>query len=89
MLSRKTPQRMCIVCRGLFDKKDLRRVVRTPEGEVRFDPTGKAAGRGAYLCKDPECLKKCVKGKVLNKIFKTPITEEAYAALQQNYESES
>ena len=81
------PQRMCIACRRLFDKRDLLRIVRTPQGEVRFDPTGKAAGRGAYLCKDPECLKKTVKVKLLNKIFKVEISEEAYRNLSEQYES--
>lgn len=79
---------MCIACRGLFDKKDLIRVVRTPAGEVLLDPTGKAAGRGAYLCTDPDCMKKCVKNRLLNKSFKTMISEEAYANLLVAYESQ-
>ena len=69
MRKQSTPQRMCVSCRRLFDKRDLLRVVRTPEGEGLFDPTGKAAGRGAYLCKDPECLKRAIKTKVLNKVL--------------------
>jgi len=81
------PQRMCVSCRQLFDKRDLLRIVRTPEGEVRFDPTGKMAGRGAYLCKDPECLKRTVKTKLLNKVFKTVISDEAYKSLAEQYES--
>ena len=79
--------RMCIVCRGLFNKKDLHRVVRTPAGEVLFDPTGKAAGRGAYICSDPECWKKCAKNHLLNKSFKTNVPQEAYDALLSAYES--
>ena len=82
-----TPQRMCVSCRQLFDKRDLLRVVRTPTGEVQFDPTGKLAGRGAYLCKDPECLKKTIKAKLLNKVFKTEISDEAYRSLAERYES--
>ena len=78
--------RMCIACRELFDKKDLKRVVRTPEGNVLFDKTGKAAGRGAYLCGNLECLKKCVKNRLLNKSFKTAISEEAYDLLLSEYE---
>ena len=78
---------MCVSCRQLFDKRDLLRIVRTPEGEVRFDPTGKMAGRGAYLCKDPECLKRTVKTKLLNKVFKTVISDEAYKSLAEQYES--
>ena len=79
---------MCIACRNLFDKKDLLRVVRTPEGEIVLDRTGKKAGRGAYLCGNPECLKKCLKGKILNKVFKTPVSDEAYEKLTKEYESE-
>ena len=79
--------RMCIACKQLFDKRDLLRVVRTPEGEVLLDRTGKKAGRGAYLCSDPECLKKCIKNKLLNKSFKTVISEEAYQSLERDYES--
>jgi len=87
MQNRIVPQRMCVACRRLFDKRDLSRVVRSPEGEVYFDPTGKAAGRGAYLCNDPECLKKAIKTKVLNKVFKTEISDEAYQRLKEHYES--
>lgn len=86
-MATETPKRMCIACRNLFDKRDLKRIVRTPQGEVLFDPTGKKAGRGAYLCSDPECLKKCVKGKILNKVFKIAVSEEDYARLSEAYES--
>ena len=86
-MPKQTPQRMCVSCRALFDKRDLLRIVRTPEGNVLFDLTGKLAGRGAYLCKDPECLKKCVKAKLLNKVFKTPVSDEAYRGLLDRYES--
>ena len=87
-MQKQTPQRMCIACRNLFDKKDLLRVVRTPEGEIVLDRTGKKAGRGAYLCGDPGCLQKCLKGKILNKVFKTPVSDEAYEKLAKEYESE-
>ena len=87
-MTKQTPKRMCVVCRRLFEKKELLRVVRTPEGEVLVDRTGKKAGRGAYLCGDPECFKKCVKTKFLNKIFKMPVSDEAYEALAKEYESQ-
>ncbi len=87
-MAKQPSMRMCIACRGLFDKKDLIRVVRTPNGEVLLDPTGKAAGRGAYLCSDPDCMKKCVKNRLLNKSYKTMISEEAYANLLAAYESQ-
>jgi len=87
-MARKQPSiRMCIACRGLFDKKDLRRIVRSPEGEISFDPTGKAAGRGAYLCADSECLKSLVRNRLLNKAFKTVVSQEAYDLLLSSYES--
>ena len=79
--------RMCIACRRVFDKRDLLRVVRTPEGEFVLDRTGKKAGRGAYLCTDPECVRLTVKNKLLNKSFKTAIPEEAYRRFQEDYES--
>ena len=87
MMAKETPKRMCVACRILFDKKDLIRVVRTPEGEIVLDRTGKRAGRGAYLCTDPACMKKCVKGKILNKVFKMPVSDEAYESLAKQYES--
>ena len=62
---KKKPQRTCLGCRTAKNKNELIRIVRTPEGEVKLDLTGKANGRGAYLCRDPECLKKALKGKVL------------------------
>ncbi len=86
-MARQPSVRMCIACRGLFDKKELKRIVRTPQGDVLFDATGKAAGRGAYICSDPECLKKLVKNRLLNKSFKTPVSQEAYDALLSSYES--
>ena len=87
MKQKETPKRMCVACRALFEKRDLLRVVRTPKGEIVLDRTGKRAGRGAYLCTDPACMKKCVKGKLLNKVFKTPVSDEAYEALIKAYES--
>ena len=86
-MARQPSVRMCIACRGLFDKKELKRIVRTPQGDVLFDATGKAAGRGAYICSDPECLKKLVKNRLLNKSFKTAVSEEAYDQLLSAYES--
>ena len=79
--------RMCIACKKLFNKKALNRIVRTPAGDVLFDKTGKAAGRGAYICSDPDCLKLCVKNRLLNKSFKTNIPQEAYDSLLTDYES--
>ena len=82
-----TPRRMCVACRGLFDKKDLLRVVKTPEGDVVLDRTGKKSGRGAYVCDNEECIKRCVKGKLLNKTFKTFLSEEVYEKLLADYDA--
>ena len=79
---RKIPQRMCVGCREKRDKKDLLRVVRTPEGQLVLDATGKKSGRGAYVCPDPECLKKARKSRALERAFDTAIPAEFYDALE-------
>ncbi|MCC6442360.1 MAG: YlxR family protein [Armatimonadetes bacterium] len=63
MRPRKTPQRTCIACQTEAGKRELIRIVRTPEGNLEYDPTGKRSGRGAYLCGQPECLKQAVRQK--------------------------
>lgn len=82
---KKKPQRSCVSCRTVRDKNDLLRVVVTPEGDVRYDPTGKLAGRGAYLCRNEECitaeLKKAAK---LSKGLKKPLTEEEIKELAKS-----
>lgn len=75
--NKKSPQRMCVACRNAFDKKDLLRVVRAPDGRVFVDGTGKADGRGAYVCGDPKCVSKCAKGK-LRKHLGCEIPPEVY-----------
>ena len=82
--TRKTPVRMCVGCRERFDKKDLIRIVRTPEGEVRVDTTGKLSGRGAYICKDSTtCLEKARKSKALERHLETEISDEVYESLKK------
>ena len=58
---RKIPQRQCVGCRTMYDKRDLLRVVKSPEGEITLDASGKKSGRGAYVCRSTECLKKAQK----------------------------
>ncbi len=70
------PQRMCIACRVMKDKKDLFRIVKNKEGSINLDCTFKAQGRGAYICKDIECINKCIKSKALNKAFKCEVSVE-------------
>ena len=64
---KKTPKRMCVVCRQMFDKNELLRVVKTPTGELLVDETGKANGRGAYICKNEECLANAKKRKAIER----------------------
>ena len=79
---RKIPQRQCVGCREMKDKKALLRIVKTPEGETLLDATGKKSGRGAYVCPDPECLKKARKSRALERAFDTAIPAEVYDALE-------
>jgi len=81
---RKIPLRMCVGCRGRDDKRNLLRVVRTPEHQVVIDPTGKRAGRGAYICPRVECLRKAVKSKALERALGVSLTAEVLAALEDS-----
>ena len=77
MKQKKIPQRKCIACNERSDKKALIRIVRNKDGEIFFDPTLKANGRGAYICKEMACLEKAIKTKALNRAFKTEINQKA------------
>ena len=66
---KKIPQRMCVGCQEMHNKKELLRIVKTPEGEYLLDDTGKKSGRGAYVCHKEECLNKAFKEKRLEKSF--------------------
>ena len=76
---KKIPQRQCVGCREMKDKKSLLRVVRSPEGDVSLDFTGKKPGRGAYVCPDAACLKKA---RALERAFATAIPPEVYDAME-------
>jgi predicted RNA-binding protein YlxR (DUF448 family) len=76
------PQRTCIACRTTGPKRGLVRVVRTPDGRVEVDETGKKSGRGAYLCRTRECWEKALKSRALEYALKTPVSIEDKAALQ-------
>lgn len=69
---------MCVACREMFEKNDLLRLVRTPEGKVVYDSTGKKPGKGAYICKNMDCFLRISKGKILEKTFKMEIPKEVY-----------
>lgn len=79
---RRIPQRQCVGCREMRDKKELLRIVRTPEGEILLDGRGKVSGRGAYVCPDVACLKKARKSRALERALEIPVPEEVYAALE-------
>ena len=83
---RKIPQRQCVGCQEMKDKKELLRVVRTPEGEILLDGRGKASGRGAYVCPDVACLKKARKSRALERALDTAIPEAVYDALEAQIE---
>ncbi len=80
---RKIPERRCIGCQGTFGKKDLLRVVRSPEGEISIDFTGKKSGRGAYLCKKEACFRKARKTGILHRALSCEISDELYAELEK------
>ena len=77
----KIPMRQCLGCREMKPKRELIRVVRSPEGAVSMDATGKKPGRGAYLCPNPDCLTKAKKKKALERCFEQPVPAEVYDAL--------
>ena len=79
---RKIPQRQCVGCRTMTDKRELVRIVKTPGGEIVLDTTGKKSGRGAYVCRNPECLRKARKSRALERAFETAIPAEVYDALE-------
>jgi len=78
---KKVPQRMCVGCQEMRPKKELIRVVRTPEDSIEIDFKGKRSGRGAYVCQSQSCFQKARKGRRLEKAFKTSIPREVYDAL--------
>lgn len=85
MSSKKIPLRMCIACRELKDKKQMLRVVKNTEGKIFIDFSSKASGRGAYICDNPDCVKKLKKQKLLNKAFSSAVEDAVYAAIEEEY----
>ena len=80
-MPKKIPLRQCVGCREMKPKRELVRVVRSPEGEVHLDFSGKAPGRGAYVCPDPACLRRAQKAGSLSRAFDAPVPPEVYEAL--------
>ena len=85
-MQKKIPQRQCMGCRERKAKRELIRVVRGTDGVVSLDFSGKLNGRGAYLCPNPECLKKAIKAKSLERSLEVPIPQQVYDRLEKEME---
>ena len=88
-MAKKIPLRQCVGCGQMKAKKEMMRVIRTAEGDIVLDVTGKKNGRGAYLCHEEECLKMAIKNKGLERSFKMSIDKSIYEKLQKEYEGEN
>lgn len=86
--TKKLPVRKCLGCMNTFAKNELIRIVREPDGNVCLDFTGKKSGRGAYICKDPLCLKKARKAKRLENNLKCQISDQVFESLEKTLEGE-
>lgn len=82
--TKKIPMRMCIACREMKPKKEMLRVVKNVDGEIFVDVTGKASGRGAYICTAEQCKKKLNDKKLLNKVFSAEISMDVYREIKED-----
>ncbi|WP_196591646.1 RNase P modulator RnpM [Pectinatus frisingensis] len=82
---KKIPQRMCVGCQTVRNKREMIRVVKSPEGEFSIDKTGKKSGRGAYICPKRECLEAAIKGRRLEKSFKCSLDKKIYEKLRADF----
>ena len=87
-MQKKIPMRQCLGCREMKEKREVIRVVRSPEGVISLDFRGKASGRGAYVCRNAACLKKAIKAKALERAFSAQIPSEVYDRLTEEMEAE-
>lgn len=85
MRPRKIPQRKCVACQEMMPKKELIRIVRSPQGDIQIDLTGKKPGRGAYLCGKVGCFKLAKKSKAFERALKSPVAPEIYDRLEQDF----
>lgn len=85
MSEKRIPLRMCIACRELKEKRSMLRVVKDDGGKIFLDFSSKAAGRGAYICDNPECIKKLGKYRLLNKVFSCAVDAGIYTAIEEEY----
>ena len=86
-MAKKIPLRQCVGCGEMKGKKEMLRVLKTPEDEIVIDATGRKNGRGAYLCKSVDCLEKAVRNKGLERSLKVSIPETVYEALKKEMEN--
>ncbi len=86
MKPKKIPMRMCVGCREMKEKRELIRIVRTPEDEVALDTTGKRSGRGAYVCRQAECLRRAIRQKQLERQLEITLTPDITDALTAEME---
>ena len=84
-MTKKVPMRQCVGCNEMKNKKEMMRIIKTAEGHIVLDITGKKNGRGAYLCKTEECLKKARKNKGIERSFKMNIPSEVYDNLEKEF----
>lgn len=89
MKQKKIPMRMCLGCGEMKPKKELIRAVKSPEGEISLDFTGKKSGRGAYICRSSECLEKARKGRRFEKSFSCKIDESVYEVMVHELAAET
>jgi len=87
--NKKIPMRQCVGCRDMKEKKEMMRIIKTPEGEILLDVTGKQNGRGAYICARQECLAKAIKSKGLERSFKQSMPQDVYERLEREMEDET
>ncbi len=87
MKTRKIPMRKCMGCQEMKNKRELIRVVRTPEGEVVIDKTGKKSGRGAYICPSSDCLEKAITRHSIERALEVSIEENVYQSLREELEA--
>lgn len=85
MKTRKVPMRKCIGCMESFPKKELYRIVKNKDNEIKLDLTGKLNGRGTYICKNAECFEKAIKTKRLSKSLETEIPESVYEEIKAEF----
>ena len=86
-MNKKIPMRQCTGCREMKPKKELIRVVKSPDGDISIDFKGKKSGRGAYVCPDTQCLKRAIKARAFERAFDMKIPDEIYESLQGQMEA--